>query len=117
MKISAKNKLLEMFSEKQLNLLKVIKENKLVSKKIFRHEKIGKAFLRCLELYNWDEKFFLNNLKDFAEYAEKDLENYIYNFQRDSFLDPYREIVQEFYEFSEEEITALSEKWVESHSL
>ena len=104
-----------MFSKEDLNLLKVIKENNFVSKKIFRNARTGRAFLSCLEVYKWDDDFFKDNLERLAKHAEEDFLNYILNFKRDSFYSPYCEIVQEFYDFTEEEITNLAEKWIDAH--
>lgn len=103
-----------MLNKEDLNLLKVIKENNLVSHYVIRNPNTAEAFLKCLENYNWEEEFFKNNLKDFAKYAEQDLRNYIFKISKESFKHPYREIMQKFYKFSDEEIAEFENKFDEA---
>ena len=103
-----------MLNKEDLDLLKVIKEKNLVSRYVIRNPNTAEAFLKCLEQYKWEEEFFKNNLGDFAKYAEEDLRNYVFKITRESFKQPYREIMQGFYKFSLEEIVELENKFDEA---
>lgn len=103
-----------MLNKKDLDLLKVIKEKNLVSQYVIRNPNTAEAYLKCLELQRWDEDFFKNNLEELAKNAEQDLRNYIFKISKESFKHPYREIMQQFFKFSNEEIAELENKFDEA---
>ena len=98
-----------MLSLNEKFLLNVLREQGLMSSFILNQEKLSKAYLQCLELMLIEppDDWIANNIKELAREAEEMLIEYIYNFKKDSFFAPYREIVKEFYNYTEEEIQAV----------
>ena len=90
-------------------LLNILREQGLMSSFILNQEKLSEAYLQCLELMLIDppDEWIANNIKEVARYAEELLIEYVYNFKKESFLAPYREIVKRFYGYTEEEIQAV----------
>ena len=98
-------------------LLNVLREQGLMSSFILNQEKLSRAYLQCLELVLIDppDEWVANNIKELAREAEELLREYIYNFKKDSFFTPYREIVKRFYGYTEEEIQAVYKAQCDLH--
>lgn len=92
--------------------LQVLRNKNLIHSYIIRDEKTSKAFLHCLELMllNPPDEWIENHLEEVARDAEEILREYILNWKKDSFFAPYRQIVQEFYEFSDNEMAEIAEE-------
>lgn len=98
-----------MLSLNEKFLLNVLREQGLMSSFILNQEKLSRAYLECLELMLIEppDECIENHTKELAKDAEELLIEYIYNFKKESFLAPYREIVKRFYGYTEEEIQAV----------
>ena len=98
-------------------LLNVLRENGLMSSFILNQEKLSKAYLQCLELMLIEpsNEWIENHTKELAREAEELLIEYIYNFKKESFFAPYREIVKRFYGYTEEEIQAVYKAQCDLH--
>ena len=98
-----------MLSLNEKFLLNVLREQGLMSSFILNQEKLSEAYLQCLELMLIEppDEWIQSHLKELARNAEELLIEYIYNFKKESFLAPYREIVKRFYGYTEEEIQAV----------
>lgn len=106
-----------MLSLNEKFLLTVLRENGLMSSFILNQEKLSEAYLQCLELMLIEppDEWIANNIKELARDAEELLIEYIYNFKKESFLAPYREIVKRFYGYTEEEIQAVYKAQCDLH--
>ena len=84
---------------------------------ILNQEKLSEAYLQCLELMLIEppDEWIKNHTKELAREAEELLIEYIYNFKKDSFFAPYREIVKRFYGYTEEEIQAVYKAQCDLH--
>ena len=98
-----------MLSLNEKFLLNVLREQGLMSSFILNQEKLSEAYLQCLELVLIEppDSWIENHIKEVARDAEELLIEYIYNFKKESFFAPYREIVKQFYGYTEEEIQAV----------
>lgn len=92
--------------------LEVLREKNYIHSFILRAEQMSRAYLQCLELMLLEppEEWIRDHLKELAEDAEELLREYILNWKKDSFYAPYRQIVQEFYEFSDDEMAEIAEE-------
>ena len=90
--------------------LEILREWNFIHSNILREERISKAYIRCLELMLMEppEDWIRNNLKEVARDAEELLREYILNWKEESFLAPFREIVQEFYNFTDEDMARIA---------
>ena len=106
-----------MLSLNEKFLLNVLREQGLMSSFILNQERLSRAYLRCLELVLIEppEDWIQSHLKELAREAEELLREYIYNFKKESFFAPYREIVKEFYGYTEEEIQAVYKAQCDLH--
>lgn len=84
---------------------------------ILNQEKLSEAYLQCLELVLIEppDDWIQSHLKELAKDAEELLIEYIYNFKKESFLAPYREIVKQFYGYTEEEIQTVYKAQCDLH--
>lgn len=106
-----------MLSLNEKFLLNVLREQGLMSAFILNQEKLSIAYLQCLELVLIEppDSWIENHIKEVARDAEELLIEYIYNFKKESFLAPYREIVKRFYGYTEEEIQAVYKAQCDLH--
>ena len=97
--------------------LQVLRENGLMSSFILNQEKLSEAYLQCLELMLIEppDEWIQSHLKELARDAEELLIEYVYNFKKESFFAPYREIVKRFYGYTEEEIQAVYKAQCDLH--
>lgn len=106
-----------MLSLNEKFLLQVLREKGLMSAFILNQEKLSKAYLQCLELMLAEppDEWIENHTAELARDAEELLIEYIYNFKKESFFAPYREIVKRFYGYTEEEIQAVYKAQCDLH--
>ena len=94
-------------------LIKMLIENNFIHSFISNNWRTERAFLKCLEIAigeNLDSWKYGGHFKEVAENAEELLREYILNWKKDSFLAPYRQIVQEFYEFTDNEMAEIAKE-------
>ena len=92
--------------------LEVLREKNYIHSFVLRAEPMSVAYMKCLELLLMEppEEWIREHLAELAKDAEELLREYILNWKKDSFLSPYRQIVQEFYEFSDDEMAEIAEE-------
>ena len=90
--------------------LEVLREKNYIHSFVLRAEPMSVAYMKCLELLLMEppEEWIKDHLKELAQDAEELLREYILNWKKDSFFAPYHQIVQEFYEFSDDEMAEIA---------
>ena len=90
--------------------LEIMREWNFIHSNILIEERISKAYVQCLELMLMEppEDWIRNNLKELSRDAEGLVREYILNWKKESFSVPFREIVKEFYNFTDEDIARIA---------
>ena len=94
-------------------LIEMLIENNFIHSFINNNWRTERAFLKCLEIAigeNLDSWKYGRHFKEVAEKGQEILIEFILNFKKDSFFTPYRQIVQEFYEFTDNEMAEIAKE-------